>query len=612
MLKFKTYTLKEIGTVDLGLLRSLVNQFWSDVFAHVQLVKGLSHLKLICKVEFIDGQGYRCLSSMERVNYRDKEKYIKFLNERLGILSDSYSVTPASKVTFTYIEGEGEAPVAAPQLELQKYVVHKHSFNNLQLPLTMNVSKYGNVVMTEVLNDGSTKYLVIENKLVFLIVVSKDGLTNHVHLTGVHDIKWVDTKLSDNTFKRVLAGNTFYVKDGIKVVSSKELPAKPFAKAKLDKKLLPSNTFMTIDVETVRDGNNLKPYLICGYFQDKYIHSYAEDLTEAAIDKMFKDFITKILSTDKSIKYVYAHNLAGFDGVFLLKELLKYSGAKVDPIIFNGKLIAIKFTATVNNVSRTFVFKDSYLLLPSSLRQLCDAFGVPSVKGHFPFNLTDINYVGEIPAKDYWPDITDKEYIELSQKFIFTNWDFRAEAIKYCYLDCKSLFEILVKFNELVFEKFHVNIHKPLTLPSLAMKIYKSSFMPENTIFQLLGNVEKDIRESYTGGAVDVYIPTNLDVDTQKMETLNSYDAVSLYPSIMQKLPMPVGKPIAFEGDITEFEQYLCGFAYCEITSPDYLEHPILQRRIRTKDGIRTVAGLGSWTGWVTGDAIQYCTKLGY
>jgi hypothetical protein len=41
------------------------------------------------------------------------------------------------------------------------------------------------------------------------------------------------------------------------------------------------------------------------------------------------------------------------------------------------------------------------------------------------------------------------------------------------------------------------------------LRIYKSQFLPKNTIYQLLGNVEKDIRQSYTGGAVDVFIPTN-------------------------------------------------------------------------------------------------------
>jgi len=60
---------------------------------------------------------------------------------------------------------------------------------------------------------------------------------------------------------------------------------------------------------------------------------------------------------------------------------------------------------------------------------------------------------------------------------------------------------------------------------------------------------------------------------------------------------MPVGKPIAFLGNIRKIEPDAYGFFYCKITSPEYLEHPILQRRIKTSNGKRTIAGLGSWQG---------------
>ena len=33
--------------------------------------------------------------------------------------------------------------------------------------------------------------------------------------------------------------------------------------------------------------------------------------------------------------------------------------------------------------------------------------------------------------------------------------------------------------------------------------------MPDNSIYQLNGKIENAIRESYSGGAVDVYIPHN-------------------------------------------------------------------------------------------------------
>ena len=98
-----------------------------------------------------------------------------------------------------------------------------------------------------------------------------------------------------------------------------------------------------------------------------------------------------------------------------------------------------------------------------------------------------------------------------------------------------------------------------LTLPSLAMRIFRTHYLVKDTIYQLLGKVEQDIRESYTGGAVDVYIPHNrigsfyLAVKAF-FKRLYYYDVNSLYPTVMAKHPMPIGKPIYFEGDIRKVE----------------------------------------------------------
>jgi DNA polymerase type B, organellar and viral len=91
------------------------------------------------------------------------------------------------------------------------------------------------------------------------------------------------------------------------------------------------------------------------------------------------------------------------------------------------------------------------------------------------------------------------------------------------------------------------------------------------------------------------------------------YDVNALYPFIMTYTPLPVGKPIPFTGDIRAIEPNAFGYFYCEITTPAYLEHPILQRRIKTSQGIRTIAGLGSWTGWIFSSEMDVArTRFGY
>jgi len=373
--------------------------------------------------------------------------------------------------------------------------------------------------------------------------------------------------------------------------------------------------FVTFDIESIVINNNITSYLIIAYNGTNYIESFGLNQNE-----LFTNFINQLLTfftNDSNIITVYAHNLSGFDGILLLKHLLSYG--KVKPLLFNGKLMSIKLKLNVEgHKNKTIIFKDSYQLLPLSLRKLCEAFNIQIGKGYFPFLLNDIFYKGVLPKLEYWTGITLKEYELFLKEYANITWNFRDESIKYCKLDCKCLFEILVHFNELIFKHFRVNIDYSLTLPALAMRIYKSQFMPKNTIYQLLGNIERDIRESYTGGAVDVYIPhnritpwlsSNININYEKIKC---YDVNSLYPTVMSTKSMPIGKPIAFQGDIRVVEQDAFGFFYCEITSPANLLHPILQRKINTVNGIRTIAGLGSWSAWITSSEMDNAMKFGY
>lgn len=79
-------------------------------------------------------------------------------------------------------------------------------------------------------------------------------------------------------------------------------------------------------------------------------------------------------------------------------------------------------------------------------------------KGIFPYKLSDIQYSGSFPKFEYFTDINISEYLNLSQSFINKIWNFKNESIKYCKLDCLILYEILSKYNELIFNKFKVNI----------------------------------------------------------------------------------------------------------------------------------------------------------
>jgi hypothetical protein len=80
----------------------------------------------------------------------------------------------------------------------------------------------------------------------------------------------------------------------------------------------------------------------------------------------------------------------------------------------------------------------------------------------------------------------------------------------------------------------------------------------------------------------------------------------------MENNYMPVGKPIVFDGNIRAIEPDAYGYFYCKITSPENLEHPILQQTVKTTSGKRTIAGLGTWKGWIYSEEMDNAIKYGY
>ena len=114
--------------------------------------------------------------------------------------------------------------------------------------------------------------------------------------------------------------------------------------------------------------------------------------------------------------------------------------------------------------------------------------------------------------------------------------------------------------------------------------------MRKSNIPIITGEMYNDIFQSYTGGAVDLYIPY--------AENVNVYDINSLSPSSMNHFPMPVGNPKYFEGDISLSEYKNFGFYNVKVTAPLDLNVPVLQLRLKTKTGVKTISPVGSWEGW--------------
>jgi DNA polymerase family B len=237
-----------------------------------------------------------------------------------------------------------------------------------------------------------------------------------------------------------------------------------------------------MDIETIKDSKNkFLPYLICAYNGCRYITSFG--LNQNVLFTEFINNLVTLFENRKRTLIVYAHNLSNFDGQFLMKHLVKFGNVK--PISFHGRLISIKVTLSIKgHIGKTIIFKDSMLMLPLSLRQLCDSFKVENKKGVFPYLLQDINYKGQFPNYELFTSISKNEYLTIENQYSDKIWSFKEEAINYCKLDCLSLYEVLSKFNDLIFNEFKVDPTKVLTLPSFMVGKELGQFKLEHTILK--------------------------------------------------------------------------------------------------------------------------------
>lgn len=240
MIKSQTYSINNLLITN-EVLSSYVNNFWLDVFYNIIANNQDKHLMILVKVHFLpegtDGEdfGYRTLGHLRRVNFKDKDIFIDYLVQRLGILTEAYLTHPITKITFTYIIKKGLAVNTAEHLEnIDDNRTTIHNFNNMNLPISMNPSDYGKIEVQNFIQDKDKtfeRFVVTNTSKTFRIDVYKDWLINKVTMLGNINLSWIDTVIGhgdNNFFKREIGKSILYFNHGEIILKKKLLSAKPF------------------------------------------------------------------------------------------------------------------------------------------------------------------------------------------------------------------------------------------------------------------------------------------------------------------------------------------------------------------------------------------------
>lgn len=198
----------------------------------------------------------------------------------------------------------------------------------------------------------------------------------------------------------------------------------------------------TLDIETYKDvKNNSIVYAIGTKVVNTNSSFYVTDFENE--DDMILQCINGLMVKKNHNYCIYSHNLSGFDGLFLIKSLMKTSNKhdyKVEPIARNdGRWISITITKKlVKNKIIKITLIDSFLILPFALAKLAqlflkgmdDRFGTFSTvgkdndisyhKGIFPYKFMSkdtLTYEGPVPAYEFF----DKNKCSLEDYLEYTN-----------------------------------------------------------------------------------------------------------------------------------------------------------------------------------------------
>ena len=335
--------------------------------------------------------------------------------------------------------------------------------------------------------------------------------------------------------------------------------------AKYDKsKRFDFSKVFTFDTETESSKTDLSKNWIHLYAVGIYSPNFnnGEPYVMIKKDTPNDEFIKFVFDALPNKSIIFVHNL-NFDGRFIL-DYCEHNNIKYKIRLLKGKIIRIIVIFKRNNKKIKLIFRDSFVLLLSSLENLTNGFEVQHKKLKLDYEIG----IDDPRFKDY-----------------FTN-------------DLIGLYEVLEKAND-------YGLLQKATLAANVMALYK--YENPNIKFERCDeNIDAIFRKSYYGGRTEVF--KHLFESKNDKDVLYYYDFNSLYPYVMYKYEYPL--PIANNYEnVDKYDPNKLSISYVYVKTPPNLKIPVLP--YRTKEG-KLIFPTGEFYGFYTSSEINLALRLGY
>ena len=297
------------------------------------------------------------------------------------------------------------------------------------------------------------------------------------------------------------------------------------------------------DTETDTSGPHHVAFCIAYSEQDELDNNFNIIDEHQEIKFVFgRDCLTKFLDNLENNSLVYFHNLGydirQFNEYIINKECCKNTKVMNAEIIYKGK---------------TIYFKDTLSIVSMKLADFPKSFNLDcGQKEMFPYkyytfenfeklnNLGVISEAGKQELKHNWNQKIFEE--NLNKLDIAKDGKFNmVEYVKfYCCQDVRILKQGFQKFRKMCWESLKIDVNKTLTAPSLANQYFTREIYEKIPDYYLYGGIVRAfIQKAVYGGRC----MTRLNKRWSVNEELADFDAVSLYPSAMNRLYCVKGKP---------------------------------------------------------------------